>query len=256
MENSLLKLFFERKRIGKKSLAVLIDPDKVDGMNFKSFILQCVESKIDYFFIGGSLIMDNRYHKIFTDIKESSNIPTIIFPGNTLQIDSSADGILLLSLLSGRNPELLIGQHVVAAPVLKRSKLDILSTGYILIDGGNYTSVSYMSNTTPIPSDKPDIAACTAMAGEMIGHKLIYLDAGSGAINTVSKKTISKVSKSIDIPLIVGGGINTVEKARNAFHSGADTIVVGNALETNPTFLYDLAELVEEENKKVNSPKR
>jgi putative glycerol-1-phosphate prenyltransferase len=147
-------------------------------------------------------------------------------------------------LISGRNPEYLIGQHVIAAPLLKQSNLEILSTGYMLVDSGQQTTVSYISNTTPIPNDKADIAVCTAMAGEMLGQKLIYLDGGSGAMYPVSPKMIQKVSKNISLPLIVGGGINSPEKATEALEAGADIIVIGNAFEKNPALLSEIAEAV------------
>jgi len=161
-----------------------------------------------------------------------------------LQISKNADGILLLSLISGRNPELLIGKQVIAAPILKASNLDILPTGYILIDGGKPTAVSYMSNTNPIPFDKDDIAMCTAMAGEMLGLKLIYMDAGSGALNAISEKMIKKVSSNISIPLIIGGGINTPQKAILACKAGADIIVVGNAIEKDSSLIKKIGKAV------------
>ena len=170
-----------------------------------------------------------------------------------MYIDSQADALLLLSLISGRNPELLIGQHVSVAPVIRRSGIEAISTGYILVDGGRPTSVSYISNTTPIPADKPDIVACTAMAGEMLGLSTIYLDAGSGALNPVSKKVISKVRKSIDVPLIVGGGTRNAHDAKDALDAGADLIVVGNILEQNNNALIDIAEVIHQAKSKMSS---
>jgi putative glycerol-1-phosphate prenyltransferase len=166
-------------------------------------------------------------------------VPVVLFPGSNLYIHSDADGILFLSLISGRNPEFLIGQHVVAAPLLKASGLEILPTGYMLVDGGKPTTVSYISNTQPIPADKADIAACTAMAGEMLGQQLLYLDAGSGAENPVSPGMISAVKKATSLPLLAGGGIRSGEQARNAWEAGADCIVIGNVLESNPGLLED-----------------
>jgi putative glycerol-1-phosphate prenyltransferase len=154
-----------------------------------------------------------------------------------------ADAILLLSLISGRNAELLIGQHVHAAPLLKKSKLEIIPTGYILIDGGKPTSVSYVSNTLPIPNNKPAIALCTALAGEQLGLQCIYLEAGSGAEIAVSSDLIATVRKEISVPLIVGGGIRTQEQAQLAWKAGADIIVVGSAVEKDPSFLKSLKEI-------------
>lgn len=225
----------------KKSLAVLLDPDKVNLNKLTSFVQNADEFNIDFIFIGGSLITDYKTKEIIDIIRSQSDVPVILFPGSALHIETSADAILLLSLISGRNPDFLIGQHVTAAPLLKRSQLEIISTGYMLIDSGKQTTVSYISNTTPIPADKPDIAACTAMAGEMLGLKQIFLDAGSGAINPVSPAIIKAVRKNVDIPVLVGGGINTSEKARSAWEAGADVVVVGNAFETNPELLFELA---------------
>jgi phosphoglycerol geranylgeranyltransferase len=228
-----------------KKIAVLLDPDKVNLATLPAFVDRCARQGVGYFFVGGSLISKHQSQAIIQVIRDYSQLPVVIFPGSNLHIEPSADAILLLSLISGRNPEFLIGQHVVAAPLLRASGLEILSTGYMLIDSGRQTTVSYISNTTPIPADKPDIAACTALAGEMLGLKLIYLDGGSGAQNPVSAQIIQKVRSVINTPLIVGGGINTVQKAQRAFEAGADVIVVGNALETNPNFINDLAILTQ-----------
>jgi putative glycerol-1-phosphate prenyltransferase len=185
-------------------------------------------------------------------IKTNSTIPVILFPGSNLHIDMSADALLFLSLISGRNAELLIGQHVIAAPVLKKSNMEILPTGYILIDSGRQTTVSYISNTTPIPYDKPEIAACTAMAGEMLGLKLIYLDGGSGAQKQISARMIASVRKSVDVPLIVGGGIRSVEEASEAMEAGADVIVIGNGIEKNLNLLAEVSERVHHYNKALS----
>ena len=241
MTQNLLSNFYERKANGQKSFAVLIDPDKVNSENFSKLLDLCVEYNVDYIFVGGSLIMDYVMAEVIAKVKEYTNIPVILFPGNSLHIDSQADAILLLSLISGRNPDFLIGQHVILAPVLRKSGLEILSTGYMLIDSGRQTTVSYISTTTPIPYDKPGIAVCTAMAGEMLGLKLMYLDAGSGAINPVSQEMIAEVRKSVDTPIIVGGGINSIKKAKNALSAGADVIVVGNGIEENIDLLKQIA---------------
>lgn len=228
----------------RKLFAVLIDPDKMKMSGIDKVIRNGIESGIDFFFIGGSLIVSDMLDKCINAIKVACDIPVVLFPGNSYQLSYKADGILFLSLISGRNPELLIGNHVLAAPFLKLSALEILSTGYLLIDGGVATTVSYISNTQPIPAAKPDIAACTAMAGEMLGMKLIYLDAGSGALRPVSAETINAVANSIDVPIIVGGGIRSPEAAILAAEAGADIIVVGNAIESAPELIFEIASAV------------
>jgi len=215
----------------EKKLAILIDPDNISNEELLRVVDMSVVSGVDYLFVGGSLMVTDQLDNFIRLIKANCDIPVIIFPGSILQISSQADAILLLSLISGRNPEMLIGNHVLAAPYLKGSGLEILSTGYMLVDGGRPTTVSYMSNSTPLPHDKPDIAVSTAMAGEMLGLKLIYLDSGSGALQTVSPKMIAKVRANVDLPIIVGGGIRTPEMATEICKAGADLIVVGNAVE-------------------------
>jgi phosphoglycerol geranylgeranyltransferase len=249
--NFLYSDLLEKKRNGQKSFAVLLDPDKLDPESCLRLVRMGAESKIDYFFVGGSLLTNNNLHAIVKSVKNHSDIPVVLFPGNYLQIDAAADAILLLSLISGRNADYLIGQHVTAAPLLKKSGLEILSTGYMLVDCGKQTTVSYISNTTPIPYDKPSVAACTAMAGEMLGLQLLYLDGGSGAINPVSPKMISAVRKLTQIPLIVGGGINSSQKAIDALSAGADVIVVGNGIEKNHQLLSEVSDKVHEINKKL-----
>lgn len=249
----LLPVLKDRKKSGQKSFAVLIDPDKIsDNAALMRLINSCVENKVDFFMVGGSLITTDNFGEIIAIIKGACNIPVVIFPGNNLHIDAAADGILFLSLISGRNPDFLIGQHVVAAPVIKRTKLEILPTGYILIESGNNTTVGYMSNTSPIPAEKYSVAACTAMAGEMLGLQLIYMDAGSGAQVPISQKMISTVAKSISVPLIIGGGLNTIAKALRALEAGADVIVIGNGIEENPHLLVEVADKIESINSKSN----
>jgi putative glycerol-1-phosphate prenyltransferase len=222
---------------GKKKFAVLIDPDKYNMEQLAMVVKRAAESQVDYIFLGGSLLVKDNIDLLISFIKDHYRIPIMLFPGNNIQLSNHADGILLLSLISGRNPDLLIGRHVISAPYLKASKLEILSTGYMLIESGGTTAVTYMSNTCPIPSHKSDIAFCTALAGEMLGMKLIYLDAGSGAQNPVPAQMIKKVKENISIPLIIGGGITTPELARIAFESGADVVVVGNAIEKDPDLI-------------------
>lgn len=238
---------------GRKSFAVLLDPDKVELSSFPFMLAESVRYGVDFFFVGGSLITRYAADEIIAAIHKHTHIPAILFPGNSLHIEPSADAILFLSLISGRNPDLLIGQHVVAAPLLKRSNLEVLPTGYMLVESGRSTTVSYISNTTPIPHDKPSVAACTAMAGELLGLQLMYLDAGSGAQNPVSPEMIAAVRKSVDTPIIVGGGINSVVKAQAALEAGADVIVVGNGIEKNPDLLPELAQAVRAFNEKVTA---
>ncbi len=241
--------FVEKQQAGRKSIAVLIDPDKVDdGAKLQHLINLATENLVDYFFVGGSLITTNNLAEVVRQIKKSVTIPVVLFPGNSIQVEPTADAILFLSLISGRNPELLIGQHVIAAPIIKNTKLEVLPTGYMLINSGRITSVAYVSNTIPLPEDKYSLAACTAMAGEMLGLKLMYLDAGSGAENPISPRMITAVRKAIKTPLLVGGGINTSHKALAALEAGADTIVIGNALEKDPALLTELADKVYEWN--------
>ncbi len=228
---------------GLKQIAILVDPDKIDHLS--ELVKKAVHYGIDYFFVGGSLLHSDQTEAAIRIIRDNSNIPIILFPGSINQITPSADGILLLSLISGRNPEFLIGAHVAAAPALMRSGLEILSTSYILIDGGKPTTVSYISNTTPIPANKPDIAAVTALAGAQIGHKITYLDAGSGAQNPVNPATISAVRRLITNPLIVGGGIRTARQLQEAFMAGADLAVIGHAFEENPDLLSEVMKAFE-----------
>ena len=229
------------KEQNRKQLALLIDPDKAEGKALEQLCKAATLAEVDFLFVGGSLLTNGSIHACLKTIKSSCNIPAIIFPGSTMQIDEQADAILFLSLLSGRNAELLIGKHVVAAPVIKEKKLESISTGYLLIDSGNVTTVQYISDTKPIPADKADIAACTALAGEMLGMKLIFLEGGSGALNPVSETMIEKVAQTISIPLIVGGGIRTAEKAMQNYRAGADVIVIGNTIENNPSILQEMA---------------
>ena len=248
VNNSIFEIIAHKQQGNIKSLAVLIDPDKTDIDQCKRLVDMANECLVDFFFVGGSLITTNNMHLIIKTIKANCNIPVLIFPGSTLHIDANADGLLFLSLISGRNPELLIGQHVISAPIIKSSNLEVISTGYILIDCGHQTSVSYISNTTPIPHDKPSIAACTAMAGEMLGMKTIFLDSGSGAQRSIDRKTIAYVRKAVDCPLIVGGGIDTAGKAVDALSAGADIIVIGNGIERQPSLLIEVSDRIKEYN--------
>ncbi len=229
---------------GKKQFAILIDPDKENEDSLETLCEFANQYKVDYLFVGGSLLTQDCLSDCIEVIKLHTERPVVLFPGDNLQINSHADAILFLSLISGRNPDLLIGKHVISAPILKDAGLEIIPTGYMLIDGGTPSSVSYMSNTTPIPANKRDIAVCTAMAGEMLGLKLIFMDAGSGALNPVSEAVVSAVKKSIDIPLIIGGGVKSAEKASALFDAGADVVVVGNAIEGNKELIGEIAAVI------------
>lgn len=242
---SILSTLQQRHLERKKSIAVLVDPDKAeDPARLLHLINLASENCVDYFFVGGSLVTSANLSDVVRRIKENVTLPVILFPGNAIQVEASADAILFLSLISGRNPELLIGQHVVAAPIIKNTRLEVISTGYMLINSGKITSVAYISNTMPIPDDKYSVAASTAMAGQMLGLQTIYIDAGSGAEKEISTRMIGSVRKSISIPLIVGGGINSARKAISALEAGADMIVIGNALEKDPDLLTEVSEKV------------
>ena len=232
------------KKNGKKQFAVLIDPDKVNLKSIRQLTDLAMEAEVDYFFIGGSLVINNSTDSCISAIKQFCDIPTVLFPGHPVQLSFQADAILFLSLISGRNPDLLIGQHVIAAPLLKKSNLEVVPTGYMLIDGGAPTSVTYMSNTTPIPCNKPDIAVCTALAGEMLGLQLIYMDAGSGANLPIDPTMIHAVSQALTIPLVVGGGIKCGERAYEAVAAGAEVVVVGNAIEKDPILLKEISKAI------------
>jgi phosphoglycerol geranylgeranyltransferase len=234
----------KKSAIRQKSFAVLLDPDKLDESTCVHLIALSEAQAVDYFFVGGSLLTNHNQGALIRFIKKSSSIPVVLFPSSSLHLDQEADGILLLSLISGRNPEFLIGQHVVSAPLLKASRMEVLPTGYMLVDTGRQTTASYMSGTTPLPADKPSIAACTAMAGELLGLRLIYLDGGSGALSPVPTPIIEAVRQAVDIPLVVGGGINTAQKAYDALSAGADVIVVGNEIEQNPGFISEVAQVL------------
>lgn len=237
----------------QKSLSVLVDPDVYNSETKLTRLLTNLEDcQVDYFLIGGSLLKNPDISQTIEFLKRNSKTPLIIFPGNGLYLNNAADAVLLLSMISGRNPELLIGQHVSVAKSLKESGIEVIPTGYILIDGGRPTSVSYLSFTNPIPNDKPEIVSSTAIAGELLGMRLIYLEAGSGASFPVPETVIQHVRKSIDVPLVVGGGINTTEKAINVLHAGADMIVIGNKIEKTPEFIKDVSYILKKYNESLN----
>ncbi|MBN8857242.1 MAG: geranylgeranylglyceryl/heptaprenylglyceryl phosphate synthase [Sphingobacteriales bacterium] len=244
MTNRIYQGIAAKKKEGRKSFAVLIDPDKVNEQKIGELAALTAAANVDYLLVGGSLVISNHLDEVVIRIKRESNIPVILFPGTPSQVSRHADALLYLSLISGRNPELLIGQHVISAPFVKQSGLEIISTGYMVIDGGAPTTVSYISNAAPIPSDKNEIAMCTAMAGEMLGMKLIYMDAGSGARRALSENMIENVAGVIAAPLVVGGGITDPEKAYRNCKAGADLIVVGNAIEKDPSLIREMSAAV------------
>lgn len=235
----LYNVLLERLERGKL-FSLLIDPEKYSEASLIRTVKAAEIAEIDFYLVGGSIISDKIDGSIDI-IKRYTEKPVLIFPGSLLQISTQADGILLLSLISGRNPEYLIGNQVIAAPYLKQSGLEVISTGYMLIESGTTSSVEYVSNTKPIPSGKTDLAVATAIAGEMLGHKLIYLEAGSGAHATVKPTLIEAVKKNINIPLMVGGGIRRKDDVIRMYDAGADVVVVGNAVEENYAITLDLA---------------
>ncbi|ASB48605.1 phosphoglycerol geranylgeranyltransferase [Alkalitalea saponilacus] len=223
----------DRFRRKQKILAFLVDPDKCHGEKLEQFVASMKQQSPQLLLVGGSLI-SNPIEPLVDYLKTELDMPVVLYPGSPTHLTFNVDAVLFLSMISGRNAELLIGNQVVSAPFIHRHKIEPISTGYMLIDGGNYTSVEYMSQTRPIPAEKNDIAIATAMAGEMLGMKLIYMDAGSGAKRPVSPSMISDVKRHLNIPLMVGGGIVTPAIMKSATDAGADLIVVGNALEKDP----------------------
>lgn len=244
-------MFYEiiqtKKKAGLKLHALLIDPENTTNEKIAQICTQATIAQTDIIFVGGS-IMGSSITKTIEIIKKNTKIPVFIFPGSLLQISDNADGLLLLSLISGRNPELLIGNHVVAAPYLKQSKLEIISVGYILIKTGQTTTVEYISQTTPIPNNKPEIAVATAIAGQLLGLKMLYLEAGSGAEHPVSTEIIQQVKANTNIPLIVGGGLRTDKDILKACGAGADIIVTGNITEEKPEKLASITKIIHQFN--------
>jgi len=241
---SIYSTILEKISNQRKQLAVLVDPDNLGTKEITDLASKSSGADVDYFFVGGSLLINNQLDLCVKILKENSQIPVILFPGNTMQMSWKADAILFLSLISGRNAEMLIGRHVISAPYIKMSPLEVISCGYMLIESGKQTAVQYMSNTSPIPSDKNDIAICTAMAGEMLGLKLIYLEAGSGAKNPVPFNMIENVKGSLSIPLIVGGGVRSPGQARQICQAGADLLVIGTAFEKDPGLILEISDAV------------
>nr|WP_304140783.1 geranylgeranylglyceryl/heptaprenylglyceryl phosphate synthase [Mesoflavibacter zeaxanthinifaciens] len=230
----------QAKNDGNKLLAVLIDPDKFQLKNALQFIDKVNNSVITHIFIGGSEVGQNVTQALVEVIKMLTDLPIVLFPGDVTQISKDADAILFLSLLSGRNPDYLIDKQVQAVPLLEKTQLEVISTGYILIESGKTTAVQRVTNTLPLNRTDLDAITNTAKAGELLGKKLIYLEAGSGATYEVPAEVISSVKNKIDIPLIVGGGIRTKTQIENAFISGADMVVIGTAFEEDQQFFEQL----------------
>jgi phosphoglycerol geranylgeranyltransferase len=243
-QSSVLAQFQSLRALRRKGFAVLIDPDNVSVKQCAHLAQHCMDAQVDFIFFGGSLMVSNHVDECLQAIKTETNIPIALFPGSPNQVSRYADALLYLSLISGRNADLLIGQHVVSAPMVRASGLEVISTGYMVVDGGAPTTVSYMSASFPIPHDKNDIAVCTAMAGEMQGKHVIYMDAGSGAKRPISAEMIAKVRANVQLPIIVGGGIKDSEKAYDNCKNGADIVVVGNAIEKDPGFIKEVSAAV------------
>lgn len=224
------------KRQDRKLLAVLLDPDKIDWSHFAQLMGKINQSPATHVLVGGSHVISDKVDELVINVKKNCNLPVILFPGNPSQISLHADGILFLSLLSGRNAEFLIGHQTQAAPILKSSNLEVIPTGYLLIESGSETAVARVSRTLPLPLRNPETILHTAQAGELLGKKLIYLEAGSGAQKPVPAEIVSLVSKNIGIPVIVGGGIKSKKGIDDAFAAGADMVVIGTAFENDLNF--------------------
>lgn len=225
---------------GEKLLAVLIDPDKMKLSHVPNFMAKVNQSIATHVFVGGSEVDEGVTEVLVEAIKKYTHLPVVLFPGDKLQITNQADGILFLTLISGRNPEYLIGQHVDAVSKLKTTDLEIIPTGYILIENGKQTAVERVSNTKPIERSAIELIENTAVAGQFLGVKLIYLEAGSGATHSIEPTIISSVKRQLNIPLIVGGGIRTKNAMDAAYKAGADLVVIGTAFENNGAFFEDL----------------
>ena len=228
------------KNENRKLLAVLLDPDKIELESFESQVQKIKSSAVTHIFIGGSSMHKSQIDQIIALTRKSLSLPIILFPGDPCQISDKADAILFLCLISGRNPDFLIGHQVTAISKLENSGLEIISTGYLLIDGGKQTAVETVSNTLPMEISNPNLIVQTAQAGVLLGNKLIYLEAGSGAKAYVPESIVTDVSRNIPVPLIVGGGIKSHQDIFKIYQAGADLIVIGTAFENNPNFFDGL----------------
>jgi phosphoglycerol geranylgeranyltransferase len=234
--NTIYQQIIQAKRDGKKLLAILLDPDKIELSNLDSLVSKINQSPATHVFVGGSIVETTILEELIEALKHKTFLPVVLFPGDPSQISPQADAILFLSLLSGRNPDYLIEYHVQAAPILKSTNLEVISTGYILVEGGNETAVARVSKTQPLDRDNLDLALATAQAGEMLGNKLIYLEAGSGAKKAIPLEMIQLIAQNLKIPIIVGGGIVDLHGIQKAYDSGADLVVIGTAFENNNRF--------------------
>lgn len=237
--DTLLHQWQQPRSAGK--FAVLVDPDKTPVAQVPELCAYAREARVDIWLVGSSLLVEDHVDSIVLALKTYSDIPVVLFPGSSLQVTPAADALLLLSLISGRNADMLIGRHVEVAGRLAASQLELIPTGYMLVEGGNLTTAAYMSHSMPIPRQKPEVAAMTALAGTQLGLQAVYLDAGSGAQQPVPEEMIRLVRKTVSVPMFVGGGIRTPEDAGRACRAGADIIVVGNALEQSPSLMLQLA---------------
>ena len=225
---------------GEKLLAVLIDPDKFLHENTNRFVQNINKSIATHIFVGGSTVEETATESLVIEIKKYTHLPIVLFPGDVTQITDKADAILFLSLLSGRNADYLIGKHVEAVSKLRKTSLEVISTGYILVENGKVTAIEKVTATKPMPRENIENIKDTAKAGQLLGAKLIYLEAGSGAINPLTEDIISQVKKDLDIPLIVGGGIRNKSDLHKAYHAGADLVVIGTAFEQDELFFEEL----------------
>jgi len=243
---NILKYLYDIKDSKGCGFLTLLDPDKFPSNELIDIAELCSDNGADAILVGSSFLLNNEFDYMIEHIKKQISIPLILFPGNSNQVSKFADAVLFLSLISGRNPEYLIGQHIRAAPILKNYNIEIIPTGYILIETGKLTSVEYISNTKPIPKDKNDIAMATALAGEYLGMKLIYLEGGSGALFPVSCNIIESIYNYITIPIIVGGGITTPKLAEERVIAGTSFIVIGNSLENkcNKSLIKEFASAI------------
>ncbi|KRD10840.1 geranylgeranylglyceryl phosphate synthase [Flavobacterium sp. Root901] len=239
MEQKILTIhqqILDAKKNGQKLLAILLDPDKIVWENLDHLLLKINQSPATHIFVGGSIVQSTILEDLIAQLQQKTNLPVILFPGDPSQISPQADAILFLSLLSGRNPDYLIEYQVQAAPILKKTNLEVISTGYILIESGNETAVARVSKTEPLNRKNFDLALATAQAGEMLGNKLIYLEAGSGAKKPVPLEMIALIAQNIEIPVIVGGGIVDLHGIKKAYKAGADLVVIGTAFENDSHF--------------------
>lgn len=237
-----LRSYFDQ---GKKGLILLVDPDELGRDDYRAKLsIQLQNQVCDLVLVGGSLVHDTHYDDRVKWLRKEVKCPLVLFPGSPSQLHPEVDAVLFLSLVSGRNPEYLIGQHVIAAPKIREYQLETIATGYMLIDGGKPTTASYMSNTSPIPRDKNGIATSTAMAAEMLGMQVLYLDAGSGAATPVPAAMIQSVRRVSNLPIIVGGGIRSINEAQHSLKAGADFVVIGSLFEKEPELIAEFSKAI------------